>query len=274
MRIDLHTHSNKSDGSDTPAELVERAKFVGLDIVALTDHDLADGWNEAQAAADRVGIRLVKGMEISAEHSGKGIHLLAYELDPEYPPLLAELEKVLTARTRRIPLILAKLAEHGVVITEADVAAAQGDARSAGRPHIADAMIAKNYVRDRREAFDEWLGDGRPGRVHKYNVPVFDAIRLVREAGGIPVVAHPWGRGSADVMTPEFFAELEAAGLAGIEVDHNDHDAFQRERLREIAHDLDLIVTGSSDYHGTGKGPDFGLGANTTDPDEFDKLLA
>lgn len=272
MKIDLHVHSNKSDGTDSPTEVVRRAKQVGLDVVALTDHDLADGWDEARAAADVVGIRLVRGMEISTERDHCGIHLLAYGLDPTHAPLAAELQRVLDARTSRIGVILARLAEHGIELTEAEVAAAQGDARAAGRPHIADAMIAKGYVRDRRQAFDEWLGEGQPGRVTKYNVPIFDAIRLVAEAGGRTVVAHPWGRGSVRVMTPEFFGQLAAAGLAGIEVDHNDHLPEQREELRTIARDLDLVVTGSSDYHGTGKAPQFTLGANLTSPEEFERL--
>lgn len=273
MKIDLHAHSNKSDGTDSPAEVVYRARRIGLDVVALTDHDLADGWAQAQAAAHAVGIRLVRGIEISTEHEGTGIHLLAYGLDPEHAPLRTELQKVLDARSARIPTILAKLAAHGVHLTEADVRAAQGDARAAGRPHIADAMVASGYVRDRRQAFDEWLGEGRPGRVTKYNLPVFDAIRLVGEAGGRSVVAHPWGRGSVRAMTPQFFAELAAAGLTGIEVDHNDHDAAARDQLRAIARDLDLVVTGSSDYHGSGKGPDFALGANLTSPGEAERLL-
>jgi predicted metal-dependent phosphoesterase TrpH len=273
MRIDLHTHSNRSDGTDTPGELVERARQAALDVVALTDHDVADGWDEAQVAADRAGIRLLRGMEISTQHEHWGIHLLAYDLRPEHPPLAAELRKVLDARTRRIPLILQRLAAHGIQLTEAEVAVAQGDARVAGRPHIADAMVAAGYVRDRRQAFDEWLGEGRPGRVTKYNIPIFEAIALVAAAGGRSVVAHPWGRGSRRAMTPAFFAELADAGLDGIEVDHNDHLPDQRAQLRTIAHDLGLVATGSSDYHGAGKTEDFRLGANLTEPEEFEKLL-
>lgn len=272
MKIDLHAHSNKSDGTDTPAAVIRRATFAGLDVIALTDHDVADGWAEAQAAADVAGIRLVTGMEISTEHDHCGIHLLAYGLDPAYPPLAAELQRVLDARTNRIGAILARLAGHGIELTAAEVAAAQGDARAAGRPHIADALVAKGYARDRRQAFDDWLGEGRPGRVTKYNVPIFDAIRLVAEAGGRSVVAHPWGRGSLRVMTPEFLGQLAAAGLAGVEVDHSDHLPEQREDLRAIARDLDLIVTGSSDYHGTGKTADFRLGSNLTAPEEFERL--
>ena len=223
MRIDLHTHSNRSDGTDTPGELVERARQAALDVVALTDHDVADGWDEAQVAADRAGIQ--------------------------------------------------RLAAHGIQLTEAEVAVAQGDARVAGRPHIADAMVAAGYVHDRRQAFDEWLGEGRPGRVTKYNIPIFEAIALVAAAGGRSVVAHPWGRGSRRAMTPAFFAELADAGLDGIEVDHNDHLPDQRAQLRTIAHDLGLVATGSSDYHGAGKTEDFRLGANLTEPEELEKLL-
>ncbi|MFT4189351.1 MAG: PHP domain-containing protein [Aeromicrobium sp.] len=274
MRIDLHTHSNRSDGTDTPAQLVRNAAEVArLDIVALTDHDATTGWDEAQAAADQAGIRLVKGIEISTRYDGESVHLLGYEFDPSDAALLAELDRVLGGRDSRLPAMLAKLAEHGVHITEEDVAEFRGTAVASGRPHIADAMVAKGYVASRDEAFAGWLDQDGKAYVDRYAAPLVEAVRLLKAAGGKAVVAHPWSRGSARVLTPEVFATLAEAGLDGIEVDHNDHDERARRGLRAVAADLDLVVTGSSDYHGTGKSAAFRLGANLTDPEQLARLL-
>lgn len=274
MRIDLHTHSNRSDGTDTPAELVRNAAEVAhLDVVALTDHDATTGWDEAQAEADRVGVRLVRGIEISTRFQGESVHLLGYEFDPEHPALVAELQRVLDGRDNRLPDVLRKLAEHGIDITLEDVAAQSGDAAASGRPHIADAMVAKGYIAHRDEAFDGWLNTKGRAYVDRYSAPLLTAVELLKDAGGRAVVAHPWSRGSDRVLTAETFERLKAAGLDGIEVDHNDHGEAARQALRAIATDLDLVVTGSSDYHGTGKSDAFHLGANLTAPDQLDRLL-
>ncbi len=273
MRIDLHTHSTRSDGTDTPAELVRNAKAAGLDVVALTDHDATEGWDEAQRAADEIGLRLVRGIEISTQLQGTSVHLLGYEFDPTNAPLLEELERVLDGRNDRLPRLLAKLAEHGMPLTEQEVFAVAGDAAAWGRPHVADAMIAKGYIKDRDEAFRDWLVPGKPAYVGRYSADLFAAIRLLREAGGRAVIAHAWARDSREKLTAEVLAELAAAGLSGIEVDHPDHDATSRAALGAIADDLDLAKTGSSDYHGTGKGPQFHLGANTTDPAQLERLF-
>lgn len=275
MRIDLHTHSNRSDGTDTPAELVRNAAEVArLDVVALTDHDATTGWHEAQVEADRVGIRLVRGIEISTRYQGESVHLLGYEFDPEHPALVAELRRVLDGRDNRLPDVLRKLAGHGIDITLEDVAAQSGDAAASGRPHIADAMVAKGYIAHRDEAFNGWLNTGGRAYVDRYSAPLVTAVELLKDAGGRAVVAHPWSRGSDRVLTVDAFERLKAAGLDGIEVDHNDHGEPARERLRAIAADLDLVVTGSSDYHGTGKSDAFHLGANLTAPDQLDRLLS
>ncbi len=275
MRIDLHTHSNRSDGTDTPAELVRNAVEVAhLDVVALTDHDATTGWDEAQAEADRVGVRLVRGIEISTRFQGESVHLLGYEFDPEHPALVAELRRVLDGRDNRLPDVLRKLAGHGIDITLEDVAAQSGDAAASGRPHIADAMVAKGYIAHRDEAFNGWLNTGGRAYVDRYSAPLVTAVELLKDAGGRAVVAHPWSRGSDRVLTVDAFERLKAAGLDGIEVDHNDHGEPARERLRAIAADLDLVVTGSSDYHGTGKSDAFHLGANLTAPDQLDRLLS
>ncbi len=274
MRIDLHTHSNRSDGTDTPAELVRNARErAGLDIVALTDHDSTAGWEEARATADDVGgIRVVRGIEISTRYAGASVHLLGYEFDPSYQPLVDELERVLGGRDDRLPLTIARLNELGYAITEDDVREVAADAISSGRPHIADALIAKGYITSREEAFATLLSPGKPAYVDRYAADLPTAIELLLAAGGRAVIAHPWARESRHVLDLEVLGELAAVGLAGIEVDHNDHDDRDRAALAEMARELDLITTGSSDYHGTGK-VGFPLGANLTDPDQFARLL-
>jgi predicted metal-dependent phosphoesterase TrpH len=273
VRIDLHTHSRASDGTDTPSGLVRAAAAAGLDVLAITDHDTADGWAEAQAAADEVGLTLVPGMEISTRHRGSGVHLLAYFPDPDHPPLVAELDKVLRGRAARVPTMVDRLQRLGVDITEDDVRRASHGAVASGRPHVADALVTLGVVPDRTAAFDRYLGWGKPAHVDRYAVPLEDAIRLVGEAGGLSVVAHPWGRGGLGRPDEQAFAELKELGLTGIEVDHQDHDGPTRERLRAIARDLDLVATGSSDYHGDGKA-DHELGCNTTAPEEYERLTS
>ncbi len=272
MRIDLHTHSRASDGTDTPAELVRQAARAGLDVVAITDHDTAAGWAEAAEAADEVGIQLVRGMEISTRHGRLGVHLLAYGPDPTFPPLAAELERVLHGREARVPTMVARLRALGIDITEDDVRRAAPGAAASGRPHVADALVTLGAVPDRTAAFDRYLGWGRPAHVDRYAVPLATAIAAVTGAGGVSVVAHPWGRGGLGRPDEATFAELRDLGLSGIEVDHQDHGAAARDRLRAIARNLGLVVTGSSDYHGEGK-TDHDLGCNTTDPDELERLL-
>jgi predicted metal-dependent phosphoesterase TrpH len=272
MRIDLHTHSLISDGTDTPGELARKARAVGLDVVGLTDHDTFDGLDEAVAEAERVGIHVVRGMELSCSRQGDSVHVLAYGADPASPGLAAEMARVRDGRLGRLTGVLAKLAELGVPVTEAEVMAQVGESPSVGRPHIADALIKAGHVRDRQEAFDRFLADGGPAHVHRYTIEVDRGIDLVHEAGGLAVIAHPWGRGREHVLPPSLLEALvRDRGLDGIEVDHQDHDAETRQRLRTLAGNLGLLATGSSDYHGAGK-LDHDLGCNTTDPEVFDEM--
>jgi 3',5'-nucleoside bisphosphate phosphatase len=273
VRIDLHTHSDRSDGTDSPGELMGRAAADGLDVVALTDHDTAAGWHDARDSADRLGIGFVPGMELSCSRDGVSVHLLAYLLDPDFPPLVTELRRVLDGRTARLPRIIERLRAVGIDISTADVRAVSGSAEATGRPHVADALVAKGVVADRQQAFEELLSKGKPGHVARDSADLVDMIGLVAAAGGVSVIAHPWGRHSRTALDADTLAELRGAGLGGIEVDHQDHDADARARLREIAGRLGLMVTGSSDFHGEGK-PDCPLGANTTDPEQFERLLA
>lgn len=274
VRIDLHTHSNRSDGTDSPTELVNNARAAGLDVVAITDHDSTEGWAEADAAAERDGITVVHGIEISTLLDGKSIHLLGYEFDPTDAPLLTELGHILVGRDDRLPQIIGRLNGEGIDITEDEVKAKARDAKASGRPHIADVLIDKGVVVDRGEAFDRYLMPGRPGYVEKYAADLPAAIGLVKGAGGRAVLAHPWSRGSHRVLTADRIAELAALGLDGIEVDHNDHDADARAALRRIAMDLDLVQTGSSDYHGSGKSASFSLGCNTTATEQYERLFS
>ncbi len=270
MRIDLHTHSLASDGTDTPAGLVRAAVAAGLDVVALTDHDTAAGWAEAEAEAGQHPIRLVRGMEISTVLDGRGAHLLAYHLDPTHPGLVAALTRVLEGRTRRVPAMVEKLQALGIGIEVADVERVAGASSAAGRPHVADALVALGVVPHRNDAFAQYLSPGRPGHVRRGAADLREMVPLVVAAGGVPVLAHAWGR-HGEVVDEAGFAELAALGLAGLEADHQDHTPDQRQRLRAIAENLGLVVTGSSDYHGTGK-TDHDLGVHTTAPEELARI--
>ena len=261
--IDLHTHSTASDGTDTPGQVVEAAAAAGLSVVALTDHDSAAGWDEAAEAAAGAGVALVRGAEISTISDRVSVHLLAYLHDPTHPALVAELERTRASRLTRLER-MAELLGEDYPITWEDVLAQTGPDATVGRPHLADALVAAGVVGTRDEAFATML---RPGT--RYYVPhlapdTVDAVRAVRAAGGVPVFAHPGASQRGRVLPPETIEELAGAGLAGLEVDHRDHDAPTRARLRDLARALGLLVTGSSDYHGAGK-PNR-IGENTTDP--------
>ena len=274
MRIDLHAHSAVSDGTDTPAEFVAAAAGAGLDVVALTDHDTFDGLPAALAAGQTLGVRVVPGIEISTQLGGASVHLLGYGCRTGEPRLLAELELLRGGRDDRVPRMLAKLADLGMPVDAATLARARGDAPSIGRPHIADAMVALGYVADRREAFDRFLADDGPAYVDRYAVELATGIELVHGAGGVAVLAHPWGRSSRDLLTEDLLALLvDQHELDGIEVDHLDHDPATRAELRALAGRLGVLVTGSSDYHGFGK-TDHPLGANTTAPEVLAEIDA
>ncbi|KAA1418772.1 PHP domain-containing protein [Nocardioides humilatus] len=274
MRIDLHAHSRVSDGTEAPAQLVRSAVAAGLDVVALTDHDNTAGWAEAAAEADAAGIALVRGIEVSTRYRGFGVHLLAYLPDAADPGLVAELGRIVDGREDRVPMMLDRLRRLGIAgATEDALAEITVDAAATGRPHVADLLVRLGAVRDRDEAFTRYLAQGRPAYVDRYAAELVRMLDIVTRAGGVPVVAHPWGRAGVGVLDEKTFARLKEAGLYGIEVDHLDHNRTQRARLRVVAERLDLVVTGSSDYHGTGK-VGHHLGVETTAPDQLERILA
>ena len=271
MSIDLHTHSSASDGTETPAELVRAASAAGLDVVAITDHDTIRGWAEAEAALPR-GLRLVRGAEISCVWDGISLHLLAYLFDPGHEVLAAEMAMAMDDRMPRAKAIVAKLAEAGHPITWDLVLAQLKEGATVGRPHIADTLVELGVVRDRNEAFVSLLHDDGPFFVSHYYVDAVHAVRLVREAGGVPVFAHPAAATRGPTVGDDAIEAMAGAGLAGLEIGHRDNPPGSRDRLHELARDLDLLVTGASDYHGGGK-PNR-LGENTTSPEVLDDLLS
>ncbi|MFD3992265.1 PHP domain-containing protein [Streptomyces sp. NPDC058583] len=269
MRIDLHTHSTASDGTDSPAELVRNAAAAGLDVVALTDHDTTRGHAEAIAALPE-GLTLVTGAELSCRVDGIGLHMLAYLFDAEEPALLAERELVRDDRVPRARAMVGKLQELGVPVTWEQVARIAGDG-SVGRPHVAEALVELGVVPDVSGAFTpEWLADGGRAYVEKHELDPIDAIRLVKAAGGVTVFAHPLAVKRGQVLPEASIARLAEAGLDGIEVDHMDHDEATRARLRGLAKELGLLTTGSSDYHGSRK--TCRLGEYTTDPEIYGEI--
>ncbi|MBO0899814.1 PHP domain-containing protein [Cellulomonas sp. zg-ZUI22] len=270
MRIDLHTHSRASDGTQTPAELVTAARDAGLDVVALTDHDTTDGWDEAAAAARDVGVALVRGTEVSARSRGVSVHLLSYLQDPDRPALADELARARDSRVHRAQRIVERLARD-VPITWQDVLDQARDAVAVGRPHIADALVARGVVPDRDVAFAHLLASDGLYHVDHYAPEAPDAVAAIRASGGVPVFAHPAADARGRIVPDRVFDELAEAGLAGLEVFHRDHSPAQRERLLAIAERLGLLVTGSSDYHGTGKLNR--LGENLTEPQVLDEIV-
>ena len=273
-RIDLHCHSTASDGTLTPAELVRAGAAAGLDVMAITDHDTTGGWAEA-AEARPEGLTLVRGAELSCRwHGGPrwpiALHLLAYLFDPDEPRLAADLARLRDDREQRAEQIVELLRADGVPISWAEVHeyAAGG---SVGRPHIAQALIRAGLVATTTEAFRSgWLG----GRyfVPKSDLDVFEGVRAVRAAGGVPVFAHPRATKRGPVVPDSLVEELAEAGLFGLEAEHEDHSPAERAEMRALADRLGLVVTGSSDFHGTHKTVQ--LGAFGTAPEAYEKIVA
>lgn len=264
MRIDLHTHSTASDGTQSPEEVVASAHEARLDVMALTDHDTVAGWGEAAGAAARLGVGLVRGVEISCAHRGASVHLLGYLVDPAHAGLAAEFARARESRVTRLEVMVERMAADGIPITYEQVRAQVPSGATEGRPHIADALVAAGVVTDRNEAFERYLANSSRYYVRHYAPDAVAAVRLVVAAGGVAVHAHPFSGTRGFGVGDELVEEMAAAGLAGIEADHRDHTPEARDRARALAARLGLLVTGSSDYHGSGK--DNRLGENLTSP--------
>jgi predicted metal-dependent phosphoesterase TrpH len=276
--IDLHCHSTASDGTDSPTELVANAVAAGLRTIAITDHDTTGGWDEAATAVAElpVNFTLIRGTEFSCVHTAAdggriSLHLLGYLFDPDSDGLRSERARLRESRLGRGEAIVDALVTAGYPISWQQVSEIAGSG-AVGRPHIGQALQQAGVVADVNEAFAELLSSSSPYYVPKADSPVLMVIELIRQAGGVAVIAHPWARRRGTVLDEQALTELVAAGMAGIEVDHVDHSAADRQRLRELAADLGAFCTGSSDYHGTHKA--VRLGAETTDPRSLDRLLA
>ena len=275
--IDLHTHSTASDGTDTPEQLVAAAHRAGVDVLAITDHDTTGGW-DAAAAALPTGMRLVRGAEFSCvsptgrEERPVSVHLLGYLFDPTHPAIVAEQSRLRDERVVRLARITEKMAADGYPVDVESVFALVPDGTSAGRPHLARALVGAGVVESVNEAFATLLHNGSPYYVPKADTPVERAIAMVRSAGGVAVFAHAFARRRGRVVEPSVIADLAAVGLGGVEVDHPDHTPEDRELLRELAAAHDLVTTGSSDYHGTNKITP--VAVEHTDPDALDALVA
>jgi len=251
--------------------MVTRAAAAGLDALALTDHDTVAGIGEA-AAALPAGLTLIPGMELSCRRDGHSVHLLAYLFDPAHPELAAQCLAIRQSRTERARAMVAKLADLGAPVTWEQVTAiAAGGV--IGRPHIARAMIESGVVGSVAEAFTpEWIAPGGRAHAPRYALDPAEAIGLVHAAGGVAVLAHPLAVTRGWTVPERLITELALAGLDGVEVDHPDHDAAERDQLRAVAGRLDLAATGGSDDHGELTGDR--VGCERTGPDDLDRLLA
>ena len=277
MLIDLHTHSNASDGTDSPSELIDKAISKGLDVIALTDHDTVAGWDEAISALrsheSNSKLELVLGSEVSCQDSdGTSIHMLGLLFDPNFTPLISEFEKTRENRVTRMSRIISRLNEAGIEITIEEVNAQKRGDATLGRPHLADALVARGHVSSREEAFNIFLHNGSKFYINHYSPSPEVAIKLIKEAGGVAVIAHPLASRSGRKIELETLERLIKAGLDGIEVDHRDHNDMERSELMRLAIENDLVVTGSSDYHGTGKLNQ--LAEFTTHPQQWERLEA
>lgn len=268
--IDLHTHTTCSDGTDSPFALVKKALSVGVSTLAITDHDSTAGWAEAITAI-QPQIELVLGAEISCLTSdGISVHMLGLLFDGADAAMQQMLADSRDTRIPRMRKMVELMQADGIAITLDDVYKAMPAGATVGRPHLADALVANGVVTGRDEAFLELLSnESKYYLTHAAPSPE-DAIKVIRSAGGVAVIAHPFASRRGEIITSETFSDLVGAGLNGIEVHHRDQNATEQSTLLAIAADLNLVVTGSSDYHGTGKLN--GLAENTTHQAQWELL--
>ena len=268
--IDLHTHTTFSDGTDTPTQLINKALAVGITTIALTDHDSISGWQEATIAL-RPGICLVPGAEVSCQTlDGISVHILGLLFDSSNTELIDTLEKTRENRFGRMEKIIAKINEAGIEISMSEVLEQLSDGATLGRPHLADALIKKGVVASREEAFTQMLHNHSKYYVSHYSPTPEAVIKLIKDAGGVSVIAHPMASHRGRTISLDTFGSLIQAGLDGIEVDHRDHSAEEKTQLISLAKESKLVMTGASDYHGNGKLNL--LGEYTTEPVQWQKL--
>ena len=268
--IDLHTHTNNSDGTDSPRELVNKAISLGMSVLGVTDHDTTGGWQEAIQTV-RANISLALGSEISClSDDGISVHMLGLLFDGEHKEMQTMLEETRDGRLPRMRKMIEKMRAAGIEISMDDVEAARPPGATLGRPHLADALVNKGIIKSRDEAFQGMLNNDSVFYVsHAAPTPV-EAIRMIAQAGGVSVIAHPFASLRGQILQASDFADLVAAGLHGIEVDHRDQNPDERAMLRNIANELGLVITGASDYHGSGKLNS--LGEFLTAPAQWEKL--
>lgn len=247
---DLHLHSAHSDGTEPPAEVMAAAHRHGIRVAALTDHDTTAGWPEAADAATSLGMTFVPGMELSARHDWRSVHVLAYLFDPDHAALRNLTDRIRESRLGRVRNMVDRIGED-YDLTWDDILEQTAQDATVGRPHIADALIARGHVRDRGEAFDGILSPDSPYYVSLYAPDPVTAVAAVADAGGVPIIAHPAGRDG--MLPPRIIDRMLEAGLAGFELGHRENVEPGVTRLRKLVAERDLIVTGSSDYHGRGK---------------------
>ena len=269
--IDLHLHTTASDGRLSPDALVARAAGLGLTIISVTDHDTTAGLAEAQASAARYGLRLVPGIEITAVEEARDVHVLGYFFDPDDGPLAEFLRGQREDRRRRVEAMVQRLADLGVPVDAPRLLASvtPGSGRALGRPHVADALVAAGHAHDRGDAFDRFLGSGRPAFVPRRGAGVNEVAGIVAAAGGVASLAHP-GLMPLDPAIPGFVAR----GLLAIEVWHSDHDAATTERYRQLAQALGIGMSGGSDFHADHSHHASGIGSVTLPVEAFDDLAA
>lgn len=271
MRIDLHSHSARSDGTQTPTELVSAAAAAGLDVLGLTDHDTVAGWEEADRVGREAGVSVIPGAELSCQSRGVSVHVLAYLVDPTSEPLGEEMRRSRESRVGRLRTMADLLIADGYLDSYEQVLEQMQDGSTPGRPHLADAMVAAGRFPDRDAAFADVLSGRSRYYVGHYATDVLRAVAVIREAGGVAVIAHPFASERGHLVGDDVIEAMAQAGMGGIEVDHRDHGPRERAHAAQLARRLDLLATGASDYHGAGKVNL--LGENTTAPEVLAALL-
>jgi predicted metal-dependent phosphoesterase TrpH len=267
--IDLHSHSLASDGQHPAAVVATKAASAGIGTWALTDHDSIAALEQGQAAADALGLRFVPGIELSVYLDRREVHLLGHFVDPASGPLRRFEDLLAEKRRLRMGEIVSRLASLGIALSPDEIEQFSGG-KTLGRPHVARALVARGVVSSVREAFDLWLGEGRPAYVPRYRLTVAEAIRLVRDAGGTATIAHP---GLSGVQRGDL-ERMKGWGLDGVEVDHAEQNPSTRDKYRRLCAELDLVATAGTDYHGEAVNPDRLFGDVTMAAEELARLEA